>query len=182
MASNNSDTQNLRICVLGNAGSGKTTLALALARHFHLPIFHLDRELRHDHFVLYPPDELFHRHNRIIAGDRWVIDGNYLSLLSDRLERATVAIYLDISRTVSLPRIIRRYLRNSHVRESIPEGARNKLDWEFLKWSMYYSRKRHLDELKLLSAGLPHLRVIILRAGSASEWQKRVIKELEAMD
>ncbi|GBQ92386.1 P-loop NTPase family protein [Asaia krungthepensis] len=99
-----------RIIVMGPSNSGKSTLSLALAGRLGLPVIHLDL-LRFEAggFETMRPLEAFHDdHQRIIEQESWIIEGNYSSCLSERLERATGAILLDCSTIRSLYRYVRR--------------------------------------------------------------------------
>jgi adenylate kinase family enzyme len=99
-----------RICIMGPSNSGKSTLAEAIAKARGLQVVHLDQlhHLPHTDWVPRPPAEFTALHDAAIAGDRWVMDGNYSRLLPQRLRRATGLILLDVPTTTSLYRYIRR--------------------------------------------------------------------------
>jgi adenylate kinase family enzyme len=68
-----------RICILGPSNSGKSTLANAIARKRGLEAVHLD-VLHHLPNTDWEPrsrDEFIALHDAAIAGERWVMDGNY---------------------------------------------------------------------------------------------------------
>lgn len=99
-----------RIILLGPSNSGKSTLAEAIARARGLAAIHLD-QLHHlpgTDWEQRPPEEFVRLHEAAIAGDRWVMDGNYSSLLPLRLARATGVIRLELPTAVSLFRYARR--------------------------------------------------------------------------
>jgi adenylate kinase family enzyme len=99
-----------RICIMGPSNSGKSTLAEAIAKARGLQVVHLDQlhHLPHTDWVPRPPAEFAALHDAAIAGDRWVMDGNYSRLLPQRLQRATGVILLDVPTTTSLYRYVRR--------------------------------------------------------------------------
>lgn len=101
-----------RICVLGPSNSGKSTLAVAIARKRDLRPIHLDQlyHLPNTDWEARPKDEFIALHDAAIAGERWVMDGNYAVGMPQRLQRATGLILLDISTSASLLRYIRRTL------------------------------------------------------------------------
>jgi adenylate kinase family enzyme len=123
-----------RICILGPSNSGKSTLAAAIARKRHLELVHLDQlhHLPNTDWELRPPAEFIALHDAAIAGDRWVIDGNYSRCIPQRLRRATGLILLDISTPASLLRYFRRTLLE-RKRMGTLEGGQDSL-----KWSMIY--------------------------------------------
>ena len=88
----------MRIAVAGTTGSGKTTLAKALAAQLVLPLIEIDalnwqagwRDLSRT-----DPDEFVRRVSRAIADDAWAIDGAY-GLVRDLIwRRATHLVWLD---------------------------------------------------------------------------------------
>lgn len=104
------DDLGTRICILGPSNSGKSTLAQAIGRARDLPAIHLDQlhHLPDTDWVPRPREAFTALHDAVIQTDRWVIDGSYSSLLSQRLERATGLILLDVSTLTSLFRYLRR--------------------------------------------------------------------------
>ncbi|MEZ2347593.1 AAA family ATPase [Terriglobus sp. RCC_193] len=101
-----------RICILGPSNSGKSTLAEAIARKSDLKAIHLDQlhHLPHTNWKPRSASEFLALHEEAIAGDRWVIDGNYSKYFPQRFQRATGVILLDISTVASLWRYLRRTL------------------------------------------------------------------------
>jgi adenylate kinase family enzyme len=107
-----------RICVLGPSNSGKSTLAVAIARHRQLQAVHLDQlfHLPHTDWQPRPEADFLQLHADAIARERWVMDGNYSRCLPARLARATGFILLDLPTRTSLLRYFRRswFERNRH--------------------------------------------------------------------
>ncbi len=101
-----------RICVMGPSNSGKSTLADAIARKNQTQAIHLDVffHLSGTDWEPRPFADFEAMHDAAIKETRWVIEGNYSRLLSQRLARATGFILLDISTPLSLFRYIRRSL------------------------------------------------------------------------
>jgi adenylate kinase family enzyme len=99
-----------RIIILGPSGSGKSTLAEAISRARGLAAVHLDRlhHLPGTDWAPRPGEEFDRLHAAAIADERWVMDGNYSSLLPSRLERATGVIRLELPTALSLFRYLRR--------------------------------------------------------------------------
>ncbi|WP_419808439.1 topology modulation protein [Sphingomonas sp.] len=97
-----------RIAVIGSPGGGKSTLATALARAAGVPLIHLDRIYWAPGWEA-PDDAAWRASNAtIVAGEEWVIDGNYSSTLGDRLARATLVIWLDLPTVACLAGVLRR--------------------------------------------------------------------------
>jgi len=84
-----------RVLVDGMMGSGKSTFARALAARTGLPVIHLDVHYWKPGWVRPSDDEWRERQRALLAGEAWIIDGNYNETLVLRLERAETVIYLD---------------------------------------------------------------------------------------
>jgi adenylate kinase family enzyme len=127
-----------RIAVLGCAGSGKTTLSMALGERLGLPVIHVDS-------VYWRTGAEFGAewpglHGELIAGDAWVIDGMKPGVLADRLARADTAIFLDLPRRACYRGLVSRRLRlRGH---SLPEvGAYDRVDRALLRWIWRFPRE-----------------------------------------
>ncbi|WP_426261120.1 AAA family ATPase [Sphingomonas sp. DC1100-1] len=123
-----------RICIMGPSNSGKSTLAEAIAKARGLQVVHLDQlhHLPHTDWVPRPPAEFAALHDAAIAGDRWVMDGNYSRLLPQLLQRATGVILLDVPTTTSLYRYIRRCWFERDRRGGL-EGGRDSVKWDMIR-------------------------------------------------
>jgi adenylate kinase family enzyme len=84
-----------RILVDGMMGSGKSTFARALGARTGLPVIHLDVHYWNPGWVRPTDDEWQERQRALLAGERWIIDGNYNETLALRLERAETLVLLD---------------------------------------------------------------------------------------
>lgn len=156
-----------RICILGPSNSGKSTLADAIARKRGLTPVHLDIlfHLPNTDWEQRPKDEFIALHDAAIAGERWVMDGNYSICMPQRFARATGVILLDISRIASLLRYFRRTLFETQRRGSL-QGGRDSVKWDMIHHiavATPRNRKRHqamFEEIALPKLQLPSLHAI----------------------
>ncbi len=118
---------------MGPSNSGKSTLADAIARKRGLTPIHLDLlfHLPNTDWGQRPRDEFIALHDAAIAGERWVMDGNYSVCMPQRFQRATGLILLDISTSASLLRYFRRTLFERERRGGL-EGGRDSIKWDMI--------------------------------------------------
>ena len=67
----------LRVSVVGNSGSGKTTIATALSAALNAPHLELDGVFHQPGWVPLEEAEFRRRVAEFVAAPRWVADGNY---------------------------------------------------------------------------------------------------------
>lgn len=146
-----------RILILGCPGSGKTTFALELGALLRLPVIHLDKLFWDKGWVARSAYEFRRLLEDALAGDAWIIDGNYSSSISTRLERCDLVIYFDIPRLVSICGVVKRMLFSfGKTRSDIGEGCPERLDWEFLKYTWNFKKSVETRDKNIVrSSGKP---------------------------
>ena len=86
-----------RIAVIGNAGGGKSQLARRLSAELGLPYVEIDKLLWQEGWQFTPESAYAAEHARIIAGERWIIDGlGRRESIGPRLARASTIILVDL--------------------------------------------------------------------------------------
>jgi adenylate kinase family enzyme len=164
-----------RICILGPSNSGKSTLAEAIARKRGWKAVHLDQlhHLPNTNWKMRPPHEFLALHDEAIAGDQWVIDGNYSKLFPKRFERATGIILLDISTVASLFRYVRRTLLNGR-RIGALEGGQDSVNFAMLHHIAMVTpenRKRYADVFRQLHQPKVYLRSVRAIEACYQTWE-----------
>jgi adenylate kinase family enzyme len=110
-----------RVVVTGMAGSGKSSFSRSLAAKTGLPVIHLDVQFWKPGWIAPSENEWREKQRGLLAGDAWIVDGNYHETLDLRLERADTIVFLDTHWLVCAERAFRRGLRKP-VGE-MPEGC-----------------------------------------------------------
>jgi adenylate kinase family enzyme len=148
----------MRLVVVGCSGSGKTTMARALARACDLPFIELDavnwqagwRDLAGQE-----PEEFFRRVAEAAAGERWVMDGNYTKARDAHWARATAFVWMDTPRSRVMPQVIWRSFSRAIGKKELWAGTGNKelfrrwldkehpIRWAWDTWAMV--RERYED-------------------------------------
>jgi adenylate kinase family enzyme len=146
-----------RICILGPSNAGKSTLTVAIADKLDLPPIHLDL-LYHKPYTNWEPrprEEFVAAHAEAVAGERWVMEGNYVGLLDTRLAHATGIILLGTDRWSAFARYLRRTLFQRGRIGALP-GAQDSLKWLMIKYILLEQPKKRQRDIALLRAsGLP---------------------------
>ncbi|MEL6640377.1 MAG: AAA family ATPase [Pseudomonadota bacterium] len=124
-----------RIMIIGGPGSGKSTLARQLGEKLGLPVTHIDQFQFQAGWVEVDPDTRDAQLRKVIAGPRWIIDGNYSSTAEDRMARADTLIWLDISIWRRLWRVALRTIKHyGKSRPDLPHGCPERFSAEFIRY------------------------------------------------
>src|SRR5256885_16682592 len=101
-----------RVLVIGSGGTGKTTVAQRLARGTGLPLIHLDLLYWRPGWQPTPSEEWREAVRRLVAGERWIIDGNYGGAPAPRPAGRGTAVVLRLPPRVCLLRGLVRPARH----------------------------------------------------------------------
>ena len=103
----------MRIAITGPGGSGKTTLASELARVAGLRHIEIDALNHGPDWTTVPPELLRARVDAATAGDGWVTDSTYHSILGSLVaDRADLVVWLDLPVAIVMRRLVQRsYIR-----------------------------------------------------------------------
>lgn len=160
-----------RIAVVGTTGSGKTTLARRLATALELPHVELDSLQWGPEWTPAETDAFREGVTRALAGDRWVVDGNYGAVRDLIWSRADTVVWLDYSVGTVLRRLILRTARRVLRREVLWNGNRERFwvqfasrDSIFLWMFRTHWRRRETYPALLDMPQHRHLRVVRLYA------------------
>lgn len=91
-----------KILIIGCPGSGKSTFARALREITGIELFHLDMMYWNPDKTIVEPEIFRQRLADAMAGEAWIIDGNFQSTMSLRMERCDTVIFLDYPPEVCL--------------------------------------------------------------------------------
>ncbi len=163
----------VRINVVGTSGSGKTTFARAIAARLGYPHVELDALHWGPNWTEAEPAEFRTRVSEALAGERWVLDGNYSAVRDLVWPRVETLVWLDFARSVVTWRVVRRSLARLVRRTELWAGNRETLGKllgrdSIIWWSISTYARRRRDYPALIAAH-PHLRVVRLRSPAAAE-------------
>lgn len=130
-----------KIIIVGNCGSGKTTFATRLAELLDLPLIHLDAEYWQPGWGETPREQWIEKVKKLVAGDEWILDGNYGSTLKERFQAADCVIFMDISLPTCYMNLVRRRIKyHTKPRPDMPEDCPEFLRYDELRRTWYYPK------------------------------------------
>jgi len=136
-----------RVLVIGCPGSGKSTFSRELAQITGLPVVHLDMLYWKPDKTTVPKAEFDRRLAEAMAGERWIIDGNYSRTMELRLQHCDTVYFLDYSTEICLDGIRQR---RGKPRPDMPWVEETEDD-EFLEYIRSFRAGNRPDILALLA-------------------------------
>jgi adenylate kinase family enzyme len=140
-----------RVLVLGSSGSGKSTFVNRLAKAIGLPIISLDAIYWKPGWQPSDPVSFGQRIKELALGDRWIMDGNYISQGAGdlRRDRADTILWFDLPRHVCMRGILSRIARTyGNVRPEMAAGCPERIDLEFFRYVWTYRARQRPKLLK----------------------------------
>jgi adenylate kinase family enzyme len=126
----------MRVAIIGSSGSGKSTLARSLGEALDAPVIELDAlnwQAGWRDLMTHDREAFRDRIAAAVAGDRWIIDGNYSRVAFPLiLPRATDLVWLDYDRAVIMRRVIGRSFARAWSKRELWPGTGNRE--EFRRW------------------------------------------------
>lgn len=119
-----------KVIVIGCPGAGKSTFARTLAAATGLELHYLDMLWHKPDKTNISREEFDSALARIMSGDGWIIDGNYIRTLEMRLRECDTVFMLDLSTELCLEGAKSRVGKK---REDMP-WVEEELDGEFCQW------------------------------------------------
>ena len=133
-----------RVMVIGSNGAGKSTFSYELSSRTELPLIHIDKIYWRNHWEVTSREE-FERMVFSEAQKRyWIIEGNNLRSLNQRLQYADTVIWFEFPPIVCVLNILKREFKyHKKVRPDMPDECISKLNIDFLKAVWKFNKKNH---------------------------------------
>ena len=126
-----------KVIVIGCPGSGKSSFARKLRDRTGLPLIYLDMLFHRPDRTTVDREAFDARLSEVLAGDRWIIDGNYVRTLETRLLACDTVFYLDIPLEDCLAGAAARI---GVLREDLP-WVETEFDADFRQWILDFPQR-----------------------------------------
>jgi adenylate kinase family enzyme len=108
-----------------------------------------------------PMDDFAAAQRALVAGPRWVIDGNYRSTLPIRLAACDTVVFLDVPTPTALRGLLSRQLRHGAGQHG--GGIHNRVNAEVLRYVLTYRRGMRPRVLAAIHQHAGHAELVRLR-------------------
>ena len=154
-----------KIVVIGCPGAGKSTFARRLREMTGLPLYYLDQIWHKADRTTVSKEEFDAKLREIIRQDSWIIDGNYLRTMENRLEACDTVYFLDYPLEICLEGAKARI---GTVREDMP-WVETEFDEEFRQWILDFPEDQIPVIYELLKKYETEKEIIIFKSRDEAE-------------
>lgn len=158
------------ILVIGSGGAGKSCFAAQLAARTGLPLIHLDAYYWRSGWEALPDTEWIAKVDELLAGEQWIMDGNFGGTLERRLSACDTVVFLDLPMWLCLWRVVRRRIQfHGRARPDMTSGCNERLTVDFLWWIISYPVQRRPALRRRLAQLRPDQQVFVIRTARMAE-------------
>lgn len=157
-----------KIIVIGCPGSGKSTFSKKLSEKTAIPLYHLDMMYWNEDKTTVNKNIFLERLGAVIQKDEWIIDGNYISTMEQRMLACDTVIFLDYPLEICLDGV---KSRQGKVRSDIP-WIETEEDLEFIEFIKNFAKEQRPIIINLLEKYSDKHIIIFNSREEASEYIK----------
>ena len=155
----------MKIAIVGNSGSGKSTFTYELHRMLNIPLYYLDQHFWKPGWQRPDRSKFARIHHELCDRDSWIIEGMAIRYFDYRAERADIIIFLDIPLWRCLYRIFKRAIFcYGQVRDSSAKRCSERMpNQEFLRYVWKFNQKQKLVIQELLEKYKNTKKIFVIR-------------------
>lgn len=163
-----------KIIIIGCPGSGKSTFARKIREITGMPLHHLDMIYHKPDRTTISKEEFDIKLQEILAGDEWIIDGNYQRTLRQRLKICDTVFWLDYPTDVCLDGIESRI---GIAREDMP-WVETEHDDEFIDFIRGF-KEYQSPKIKALLSECKHKEIYVFKSRTeANNYIRDMVREI----
>ncbi|WP_280422761.1 hypothetical protein [Nocardia carnea] len=149
-----------RVVVVGCGGSGKSFVARGIARALKLPVIHLDDIFFDNAWNPLPRSQFEEAQRILVAGGRWVIDGNYVSTMPIRLAVADTVVVMDYSTATALWGVFQRWWKHRSGQHA--DGVYVRVTVDFVRYVARFRKHSRPRMMQTIAEHARHAEVVHL--------------------
>jgi adenylate kinase family enzyme len=159
----------MKIAIIGNPGSGKSTCARNIHKILNVPLYHLDRHYWKPGWQRPNREEFARIHHELCDRENLIIEGLATRHFEYRAQKADIIIFLDIPLATCIYRILKRaFLNYGKEGFASPAGCPERLpDREFMHYVWTFNRVHQPVVLSLLATYKSTKKIFIIQDESA---------------
>lgn len=157
-----------KIIVIGCPGSGKSTFSKKLSEKTAIPLYHLDMMYWNEDKTTVNKNIFLERLGAVIQKDEWIIDGNYISTMEQRMLACDTVIFLDYPLEICLDGV---KSRQGKARSDMP-WIETEEDLEFIGFIKNFAKEQRPIIINLLEKYSDKHIIIFNSREEASEYIK----------
>ena len=167
-----------KIIVIGCPGSGKSTFSRELNKMTKIPLYHLDMLFWNSDKTTVEKSVFLERLNKLLAGDEWILDGNFSTTMELRMSKCDTVIFLDYPPDVCLEGV---RARRGKPREDLP-WIETEEDLEFMDYIRNFNDQRRPQITELLEKFRDKNTVRLTSREEADKYLESLKNQGEAVD
>lgn len=137
----------MKIRILGNSCSGKTTVGNKIANHYNIRCLHLDSVafIPNSNFESRPDHEVVSDVRQFISGgNEWILEGNYMHIVEEVFNVPDLIIFIDLPVEQSLTNFKARFKQYQGMsRPELPNLIETEYD-SMIEWISDYPQRKDL--------------------------------------
>ena len=157
-----------KIIVIGCPGSGKSTFSRKLSEKTGIPLYHLDMMYWNEDKTTVDKSVFLERLGSVLQKDEWIIDGNYISTMEQRMLACDTVIFLDYPLEICLDGV---KSRQGKARSDMP-WIETEEDLEFIEFIKNFAKEQRPIIINLLEKYSDKHIIIFNSRAEASEYIK----------